>query len=66
MGDFRKYIVHTDFEEKNSCKEITGKKIPRLKKIYFTAYDAGKKSYTRKNSITRGLGKKLLQKQNHP
>ena len=71
MGDFRKKrILQTDFEGKNYCQEITGKKFPTLKKIYFTAYNAGKKILHRcvsgKNSITRGLRKKLLHKQNHP
>ena len=64
-----KKILRTDFEGWNYCKEITGKKIPTLKKIYFTAYNAGEKilhrCMSRKNSITRGLRKKLLHKQNH-
>ena len=47
MGDFRKKeSSRLILREKNYCKEITGKKIPTLKKIYFTTYNAGKKSYT--------------------
>ena len=37
-----KNILHTDFEGKNSCKEIPSKKNPTLKKISFMAYNAGK------------------------
>ena len=43
IGYFRKKnILHTDFEGKNSCKEIPSKKNPTLKKISFMAYNAGK------------------------
>ena len=38
----KKNILHTDFEGKNSCKEIPSKKNPTLKKISFMAYNAGK------------------------
>ena len=37
-----KNILHTDFEGKNSCKEIPSEKNPTLKKISFMPYDAGK------------------------
>ena len=47
MGDFRKKrILQTDFEGKNYCKEITGKKIPTLKKYISRRTMLGKKSYT--------------------
>ena len=57
MGDFRTERLISG--ENNSCHEVSGKKIPALKKISFMAYSAGKKFLHRcvsgKNSITRGL-----------
>ena len=65
-------------EKKNPADRFWGKKLlqgnnwqknPYTEKIYFTAYNAGKKILHRcmsgKNFITRGLRKKLLHKQKH-
>ena len=56
-GDFRKKYP-ADWK-KYSCKEMPGEKIPKLRKIFFIAYNARKKSYTvvcqEKSAITRGL-----------
>ena len=48
MGDFRRNILRTDFEENNSCKEIPGgKKFPTPKTKYLSwLIILGKKSYT--------------------
>ena len=36
MGDFRRNILQTDFEENNSCKEIPGGKFPAPKTQYLS------------------------------
>ena len=41
-----KKILQTDFEGKNSCKEIPGEKKSYADKKSAMAYNAGKKSYT--------------------
>ena len=52
------------FEGKNSCKEIPAKKIPRMKKISFKTYKAGKKNltplYARKKFYHQILGKSFF------
>ena len=61
MGDFRK-----KHPAALSCKEIPGEKIPKLQKISFMAYNAGKNSLHRLQSGKRGLGKNFLPKPNRP
>ena len=58
-------ILQTDFEEKNSCKEIPGEKKSYAEIKSVMAYTAGKKSHTvvfrEKNSFTKGQkGQKIL------
>ena len=72
MGDFRKKILQTDFKGKHFSQENTwGKNSYTEEKKSFVMYNSGKKKiltpvYVReKNSITRGLGNKLLPKANH-
>ena len=65
MGDFRKKMsCRLIFEGKNSCKEMSAKKIPIMKKITFKAYKAGKKNltplYARKKFYHQILGKSLF------
>jgi len=55
-----KDILQTDFEGKKSCKEIPGEKISCTGKKILHRY------MSRKNSISRGIGKKILPKPNHP
>ena len=71
-----KYILQTDFEEKNnSCKEIPGGKSFCIEEKYFSLLIVLEKkilhrqvvNVSKKNYITRGLGKILNQtKPNHP
>ena len=66
MSDFRKNILQTDFEGKNSARKYLGRKISctEKKNISLMAYNAEKRSYSaicrRKKSGSRGLGKKFL------
>ena len=66
MSDFRKNILQTDFEGKNSARKYLGRKISctEKKNISLMAYNAEKRSYSAicwgKKSGSRGLGKKFL------
>ena len=71
VGDLSKKYPADLFRSEKIVQGYTwGKIYFRLKKISLVAYNAGKKSYAvlyrGKNSISRGLGKKLLPKPNHP
>ena len=70
-----KYILQTDFEEKNnSCKEIPGGKSFCIEEKYFSLLIVLEKkilhrqvvNVSRKNYITRGLGKKILNQTKSP
>ena len=55
MGDFRKKILQTDFEGKNSCKEIPGEKKSYAEKKSVMAYNARKNLtplYFRKKTLS--------------
>ena len=71
-GSFHKKInLQTDFEGKKFLQGNTwGKKFPRLKKKSFMAYNPGKNITLwyvgEKNSITRGLEKKILTQAKSP
>ena len=61
MGDFRRNILQTDFEENNSCKEIPGGKISCTEnKISFMGYNPGGKNltplYIGENFFFQGFG----------
>ena len=65
MSDFRKNILQTDFEGKNSARKYLGRKISCTEiNISLMAYNAEKKSYSAlcwgKKSSSGGLGKKFL------
>ena len=66
MSDFRKNILPTDFERKNSARKYLGRKISCTeKKTYRSWHITLKKNLAplyvgEKNSSSRGLGKKFL------
>ena len=73
MGDFSKKISYRLILRKKLLQGNNWQKNPTVKKIYFTAYNdmlGRKKSLHRcmsgQNSISRGLGEKILHNQNHP
>ena len=66
----KKNILQTDFEGKQSCKEISGGKFCCTEKNLWWCIMLEKKFYTTicrgKNSISRGLRKEFFPKPNHP